>query len=241
MKLTKNPDEELELSRPERIGGWIALIACSFPVVSTLVQVGFRLVGQTPTEYSLNVVCFIVNALIAAVVFHRTLLRGFKKLAEHPGRFLLAVAIGFAVYYGVSKLVNYLVSLAPQPVTNSNNNSVVSMLRDHPVMMTISVCLLAPFAEECLWRALVFGEVRQYNRPLAYVTTTLLFALLHVYQYIGEYTLLNLLLVTATYLPAGPAMSWVYDRTKSIWGPVLVHGAINGMVVMTIFLTHIFH
>lgn len=235
MKFTRMPDEALKLSRRERIGGWTAMVVCNFQILTMLVGGIFVAFGWGQQFFWANMVLYVLNAAITLVVFRQTLVKGFQRMRNDPKRFFVTGALGCLVYYGAAKLVELLLYLLPMEITNTNNAVVTEFLLQHSVPMTLAVCVLAPIAEECFWRVLVFGEVRQFSRPLAYAASTLLFALLHVWQYIGEYSPLNLLLVTVTYLPAGLVLSWVYDRTKSVWCSILVHSAINAAVCLSLF------
>ena len=92
--------------------------------------------------------------------------------------------------------------------------------------------VLGPFVEECLFRAGIFGQLRRRSRFLAYLVSMLAFALSHVWQ--GAISDPTQLFHALSYLPAGFALAWIYERSDSIWGSWLLHALSNGVSVLTI-------
>ncbi len=80
------------------------------------------------------------------------------------------------------------------------------------VIMFMTVSLAPAFAEEVLFRGVVYTNLRPYGKTFAILGSSLLFALMH--QNIGQlfYTLV-----------AGIVMALVYEATGSIWGGVFLH------------------
>ena len=101
-------------------------------------------------------------------------------------------------------------------------------------MMALCVVVLVPVVEETLYRGLLFGRLYSKNHFLGYAVGTLVFALVHVLGYVGQYDALRLGLCLLQYIPAGLALSWAYVESDSIWAPVLMHMTINliGMLAM---------
>ncbi|MEG2138841.1 MAG: CPBP family intramembrane glutamic endopeptidase, partial [Oscillospiraceae bacterium] len=91
-------------------------------------------------------------------------------------------------------LGSVLVSLIPLPMA-------LPLLTDYPQQYAISpgatvaiVVLLQPLVDEILFRGLLFGSLRKYSRLLAYVVSTLAFALCSVWQFVPLYGFSYLLL-----------------------------------------------
>lgn len=236
MSVFRNPLPELRLTAYERIAGWLIFIICNFQIGSILMLLMFPAWREENNLYAFNVAMFIANAVLTAAVFFRTGIKGFHRLRQGPGRFFASYGIALGVYLISMQVVSIITGLVSSEIVNTNNDIVTEMIRQHPPMMILSTVVLAPLAEECFWRVLVFGELRQFNRWLAYAVSTLLFALLHVWQFIGEYSLLNLLMVTLSYLPAGAVLAWAYERSRSMWCSFLVHATINATVCVVTFL-----
>ena len=105
------------------------------------------------------------------------------------------------------------------------------MVADDYTLMIIGTVLLVPITEELLYRGLIFASLYNRSRVLAYIVSTLAFAALHVYTYIGTYPPEQLLLCLLQYLPAGICLGWAYAKTDSIWTPVLIHMTVNTIAV----------
>lgn len=81
----------------------------------------------------------------------------------------------------------------------------------------VTVCLVAPVLEEMLFRGVILRSfLYQYSRWTAILTSALLFGLAHlnVYQF-------------AAGLLMGTVLGWLYERTRSLWPSILLHGAYN--------------
>lgn len=82
--------------------------------------------------------------------------------------------------------------------------------------------LAAPVTEELVFRGCIYGIVRKNaGRLAAVVGTSVLFALIH-----GHVPSLAGLFVLAV------ALALIYERTASLWAPVCLHAAFNGITVV---------
>ena len=95
--------------------------------------------------------------------------------------------------------------------------------------LAVMVVVMAPIVEEPMFRGLLFGCIRPRSRALAYIVSVLLFSLYHVWQYAfigGDFTLL---IYSLLYMPVSAGLCWAYDRSGSIWAPMVMHGIINAL------------
>ena len=84
----------------------------------------------------------------------------------------------------------------------------------------VAVCLLAPFLEEMLFRGIILRSfLQQYGRQRAYLYSAALFGLAH----------LNIYQFTIGFL-GGILLAWLYERTRSLWPCILLHGAYNSLI-----------
>jgi membrane protease YdiL (CAAX protease family) len=85
---------------------------------------------------------------------------------------------------------------------------------------------MAPLAEETIFRGFMFGTIRQYwGRWPALIISASVFALIH-----GHIPALPGLFILAIFL------SLVYERTGSLWAPIMLHAIFNAVTVVgTIF------
>lgn len=87
--------------------------------------------------------------------------------------------------------------------------------------------LLVPIAEEILFRGLLFRWLRRHVAMIgAAVLSGLLFGLVHGFIEV---------IVAASLL--GMALAMVYEWTRSLWPPVIIHATNNTIVITAMFLT----
>jgi uncharacterized protein len=95
-----------------------------------------------------------------------------------------------------------------------------------PILVALAVVVLAPIAEEVFFRGIVFNAwLREGGRRWAYVGSAALFALVHL----SFVTLLPIFLL-------GLALAWVYDRTRNLLAPIVMHATVNGISVLIALL-----
>lgn len=85
------------------------------------------------------------------------------------------------------------------------------------IASVVTVCLVAPVLEEMLFRGVILRSfLHQYSRWTAILSSAFLFGLAHlnVYQF-------------AVGLIIGTTLGWLYERTRSLWPCILLHGAYN--------------
>ena len=94
-------------------------------------------------------------------------------------------------------------------------------------LIAFGTVFLVPIAEESLYRGLLFCGFHRKSRIVAYILSTVVFALIHVSGYIGEVSPSFFALSLLQYLPAGVCLAWAYEKTDTIWTPILMHMTIN--------------
>ena len=129
-----------------------------------------------------------------------------QSLREFEGKMLLSVLIGFG------------------------------MLGGYPLAMTLCTVVLAPLAEECLFRGVLFAPLARRCLPAAYALSMFLFAGMHVFQFLGSMTAANTILCLSLYLPASFSLCWVYQKTGNIWACIFLHMFINFQSVLASLL-----
>ena len=92
------------------------------------------------------------------------------------------------------------------------------------LMQIITVCLLAPFLEEMLFRGVMLRSfLRQYTRKQALLGSALLFGAAHMnlYQFAGGVLI-------------GLVLGWLYDRSRSLWPCIALHALYNGAILLLV-------
>lgn len=94
----------------------------------------------------------------------------------------------------------------------------------YSVWLMIFAFVLAPLAEELLFRGVLYNFYKKKGVLLALVLSSLFFSLFHfnLHGLIGVFFI-------------GAILALLYEITQSIWVPVLVHGSYNALSVLFIF------
>ncbi len=134
------------------------------------------------------------------------------------------------------QLINYTYRATglPQLITtffqSRDLQTVVALLKNGPleIQITIAVCavIIAPVIEELMFRGYMYPAMKKFAGPLVSLFfTSLLFGLIHTNA--------------ASLLPLsvfGVVMVFLYEKTKTIWTPIIAHAFFNGATVAYILL-----
>ncbi len=86
--------------------------------------------------------------------------------------------------------------------------------------------ILVPIAEELYFRGAIFTWFRtRYNFPIALTASSLLFAIGHI-DTIG---------VVASSLVLAVANGWIFEKSKTLWAPIMMHITTNSFAVLVIY------
>lgn len=86
--------------------------------------------------------------------------------------------------------------------------------------------MLVPISEELFFRGALFTWFRaRYNFPVALAASSLLFAIGHI-DTVG---------VVASSLVLAVANAWVFEKSKTLWAPILMHVTTNTFAVLIIY------
>jgi membrane protease YdiL (CAAX protease family) len=98
------------------------------------------------------------------------------------------------------------------------------------IYLGIFAVVLAPVAEEFIFRGVLFPFVKQLGWPkLAWFGVSLLFALIH-----GSVAIIIPLFVLAL------ALTWLYEKTGNLLAPIVVHGLFNAANLALLILAREF-
>lgn len=216
---------DLTPTRQEVILGIIFLVfqQLLLPILAALLMM--LLPVQTDSVY--NFIIMAVSFTATTIIFRKLIGRDAKRALENPFLCLRTAGIGFIANYVLTIVVSILVSLMDPEFMNVNDQSVGDMVNSNFPLMSVSVVLLAPVSEELLYRGLLFGALRKRSRFAAYLVSTVVFSLMHVIGYIFYYDVGTLALCFLQYLPASLILAWAYERSGSIFTPILIHIAVN--------------
>lgn len=164
----------------------------------------------------------------AALLVLRTLPAPSRRTARSMGKrqFFSAFIICLSLLY-LSNFVTLLITGLIGYARGRELFNPVSSMADWPLWLSALVgCVLAPAAEEFLFRGALLRRLEPYGQGFAILTSSLLFALLH-----GN--LFQLLYAFG----AGVCLSWLVLNQGALWQSMLLHALINGISVLLLTLS----
>ena len=216
----------------ETVGGFVYLVFQILFLPRLLHWCNGQL-GGTLNSAEVNFVYYLVNFIAILLIFHTFLGRNLNQATQHPAYFCQAVILGLAAYYACSWATSRAVSLLVPGFRNYNNEAISAMAGSQFFMTAVVTVILAPPVEECLYRGLIFRNLYSKNKWIAYIVSILLFSMIHILGYWGQYSPLELILAVLQYLPAGLWLAWCYAKSGTIIAPMLMHAAINYITIRT--------
>lgn len=219
-------------SKTETVRG-ICYLLFQLLLLPVVLSVILGLLGMEQNLAQLNLVYYAVNFLAVLVIFRDFLAPNLDRFAEVPLHCGLTCLFGLGRYFVYSYLATSIVLLIAPDFVNANDAVVGEMIESDLPLMVVGLIFLVPPAEECLFRGLIFRNLIERNRTLAYILSAVAFSALHLIGHLGAYAPMELLAAFIQYLPAGLCLAWAYERSGTILTPILIHATINAMGVYT--------
>lgn len=177
--------------------------------------------------WALNMILFILNFVCLIAIFHRFLWDNLKTAIENPWKSLRYAGQGLMGYYLLGAVFSWLILWLCPDFVNLNDANVSGMTQEGGSLMVLATVLLAPVAEEILFRGLLFAGLYRRSPVAAWCVSTAAFSLVHITGYIGLYQPEMLFVAFLQYLPAGLCLAYAYRKSDTIVAPILMHIAIN--------------
>ena len=172
---------------------------------------------------------------VTLVIFHRFLALTTSRFFDSPGRPLTALFFSLLVFYGANELMYRVLSLFFANRPNLNDTVIAAQVAAVPRTTALIAVFLAPFVEEVLFRGLVFGCLKDVNRPAAYLVSAVLFSLLQALSSTLWQWNLTPLILTLQYLVPGLVFAWAFERSGTLWTSILLHAAVNALALYVVF------
>lgn len=215
------PEFTSALSKKELIFVGIGLVLHLFLLPKILVLL---VEAEKISEITGNFILYAVMTLFVVILCWGFLRRDFDPLAERPGAVILEIITGYFSMMCLNLLLALMLSFFEQ-TSNPNNEAIFDMAFDSSGPTTAMAVFLAPIVEEVLFRAGIFGFLREYNRIAAYAATAVAFALYHLWGFIFQDA--RNLVYLIQYIPAGIILCRIYERSNTIWCPIGMHMLVN--------------
>ncbi len=230
MPAYEKPPFKLNMSKTARILGW-----CYLPVhllILPLMLNVFAFVSDAGlSDRTINILYYGIGTAYILLFLRGYLRTDFDTLLDHKIGNLLCLLSGYFFDLLLSYVAIIVLELIVGNVMNPNEEAIDTMAQsDYSAIFGLAV-FLAPVVEETLFRGIVFGTLREKNRVLAYVVSVLLFSFYHIWQYAIAYSDASLFIYMLQYIPVSFVLAWLYDRSRTIWVPIIFHMLINALAM----------
>ncbi len=222
------------MTNPEKILGGIGVIVYFF----ILPLAAAPLFGFIQRAFSVSISESLADALYYYILFGLTILffwnylvREGRALSCCAGAALRAIGVGAIALYGCNEILFRLLRAFSASQPNLNDQAVLARLASAPQRTALILVFLSPVIEETVFRGYIFGNLRSYSRWAAYLASCILFALVHVWPYFAGSWDSACLAAMVQYLVPGAVMAWAFEQSGSLWGSILLHGAVNALAV----------
>ncbi len=214
----------------ETVQGWVYLVLELLLLPQLLLPLEQHFPQQGRMAW-VNLCYYAINFAACALIFRGFLGKNLANAGRAGMKMLSACLMGFGGHMLGNLTVSAAIGLISPDFSNINDGAILALARENFWAMAVGVVLLVPLAEECLFRGLLFRGSYGYGRFAAYGISTVCFCALHILGYVGSYPTQTLLLCALQYVPAGLSLAWAYEKTDSIFAPILIHTAVNAVTL----------
>ena len=189
-----------------------------------------HLMGAPIGQGTRQVILWCVLFAATLVVFYQFTGDTTRRFLASLGEAVAGAGLGLVLFYGLNELTFRILRVALGARVNLNDLAVFAQSRPAPQGPLWIVVLVAPFVEEVFFRGYVFGAIRGRSRTAAYAVSCGLYAFHSLWALVSGFSLPALALALQ-YLVPGFVLAWCYDRTGTLWTPILVHITVNALAL----------
>lgn len=207
----------------------VVVITAAIVFLANLALQGFPL---TPTFVLLTLLlqtAVMIGVVYAQIVHLRGV--GWREIGLRAcprSWWLKAVAIGFVtvpVVGGINLAIQLQLGPFPNPQVDLLAPATFSWSSLAGTLL-VAACAV-PFAEEIIFRGLFYGWLRKHlGKSFSIAISAVIFALAH-----------GILFLTPALAVQGAILAIVYERSASLWPPIIVHGTFNAIMVSAIYFS----
>lgn len=239
------------LERPEsgQIGAslfYSILAFFSLPFILLLFMQGSF--GNEQVTGIVEIVYHVINFLVAVCIYRAYMVesfelvrddrKGFMRTVSFSAALILFIACVLHALFGYSEGLLSLSAYGTLPLAEMELFTLSSnLILINPIWGTVCMVILAPVTVSCLYYAAVFAPICCKKPWLAYLVMALFIAFPRYcnaatfWDPATEWTLFF------TQLPLHLIACWSYQKTDSIWAPILTHMIVNTVSCVLILLT----
>jgi len=231
--------------------GWIGmqiiayiyqLIAqCFITKESNLIQVSFYI-------NFLTYITIAIALVLELFFFDRANFKSRLKDFTHGSSYLSAISF-VGIYLVCNMIYTYvfealIIKITGITISSSENQSALNaMFASNKFGLSFMTIILAPIVEELTYRLGLFESIRRYNKTLALIISSFVFALIHmdILGLIMNFTqaeFINELLNFPAYLIGALVLTEAYNKHLSIVESMLTHAFINLLSIIVMFISY---
>jgi len=213
------------MNKTERVLGivYIPFHAAVLPLLMLIVFAIFEIDITGPSEM---LVYYTVSFILVVALLFRFLRTSFSDMIDEFWRAVQALVLAYVFYLVLSWAAVWLMGRTMTGM-NPNSEAIVTEIAANFRVMVVVTVVLAPIVEETVFRGALFGTIRQKSRIAAYIVSVLLFGAFHLWEHLVFDFSLKSLLFIIQYVPPSIALAWCYERSGTIWSPILLHALLN--------------
>ena len=196
-------------------------------IAAAAVRLLFPLAGLDENVPASELVWFSFSCVFLFAVMFRFLKASFNDMLDRKGKALQGVVVGLILYFALLYAMAMLLNALSLNIQNPNSEAIHRAAAVNRGAIFTAALILAPIAEELMFRGVLFGSIRRRSRILAYIVSALVFSFYHVWQYFIVSYDPALFINVLQYVPPSIALAYCYERSGSIWPPILLHSVIN--------------
>lgn len=216
----------VSLTHTEKILGW-SFWGLQMLVIPSAISLLVSVFAPEMDLAKQNFLYLAFSFLVVSTMMLRFLRESLKVFLARPFYALRWAGISYILYWVSFLALSFLLATLVPTFQNANDATVFEVFSQNRTLTSIGVIILAPITEELLYRGVIFGSLHSRSRFAAYAVSCAVFSAVHVVGYIGQWDALTLALCFLQYIPAGLCLAWAYERSGSIWAPILIHIAVN--------------
>lgn len=153
-----------------------------------------------------------------------------------PSTWWWSVLVAGAVFCG-SSLIGWLAKQGGIEPVPTNLPLMQQAVSQYPLFLVVFAVVLAPAYEELLFRRVLFGRLAAAGRPLlGMLLSSAAFALVHEVPGTSGNGPWEIAQLWVIYGGMGAAFAWLYQRTGTLWAPIVAH-ALNNAIALTVMFT----
>ena len=213
-------------NRRETLWGGIYLILY-ISVLPLAVPMAVRWLFPQADAPQINFVYFCLNFTATVVIFRKYLLQSQKDARKASGPILRYALLGYFGNILLGGIVSTAILRFYPEFTSVNDNAIDTMVQQNQLLMAIGTVVLAPVAEELLFRGLIFRGLYDRSPLAAQGLSIVLFSLIHISGYVGMYDGKLLFLCFLQYLVPAYCLNFAYRYSGNIAAPILMHMLTN--------------